>query len=269
MLDNTVSRFQSPNSAAGGFSNVHDTDLFSDIPVGDWTRYHNFVNDFDDYLGPAAAGTAQGWILTGAGAAATVAGDGGLLALTSPVSTFESLQRTPASYKITAGNPLWGAFLTQLDSLLGTLLVGLLNVTATPFTGASQTDGIYLTSVVTTGALSFNIAVGGVITTVAAGVNIVAGSPFSFKFYWDGACYGVAPQGRVLFELANIQGQTAGLSGNARGEIILPAGTAFPGATLVTPTLAVNASTAVARVLTTDLIDIFKTRINPNSTPAF
>jgi hypothetical protein len=260
VIDLTVTRFQSVNSAAGGFSNVHDTDLFSDIPVGDWTRYHNFVTDFDQYV-------AADWVNTGAGTAALTAGDGGLLLLTSAVSAFQSLQKTPANYKITAGNPLWGSWIAQLDSLLGTILEGLLNVTVTPFTTASQTDGIYLTSTVTTGALQFNIAVGGVITTVAAGVNIIAGNPFSFRFFWDGACYDQFPNGRVLFELSNLQGQTAGLSGNVRGEIVLPAGTAFPGATLVTPTTAVNASTAVARVITLDQIDVFKTRVNPNSTP--
>lgn len=257
MLDNTITRFQSGIANNGGFSNVRDTDLFSDIPVGDWTRYHNYYTDYDQYV-------AADYVVTGAGTAALTAGDGGLLLITSPVSTFQSLQKTPAAFSIQAGKPLWGEIDAALDSLLGTLLVGLLNVTVTPFTGASQTDGIYLLSTVTTGALSFNIAVGGVITTVATGVSVVAGQQFKFRFYYDGACYDQFPNGRVFYELSG-----PGVTGTVRGVITLPAGTAFPGATLVTPTLAVNASTAVARTLTVDQVDVFKSRINPNSTPSF
>lgn len=253
MYDNRVSR------APYGSNNQRESGILSDLPFNSRiTKAHEFSNDFDRYA-------AAEWVVTGAGSAALTAGDGGLLALTSPVSAFQSLQDSPASFSMVKGFRAWMSFRASLDSLLGNVLVGLLNVTTTPFTGASQTDGIYITSTVTTGALSINIAVGGTITTQALGASIVAGSQFVLDWYYDGANYAAGyPNGRVVAECSG-----AGVTANVRTEIVVPAASTFPGATLMAPTISVNASTAVARVLTVDALWIAKDRANINATPAF
>lgn len=250
MLDNRVSRLPY------GVTNQTDSSTLADLPIpARITQVHEFSEDFDRYA-------AAEWTVTGAGSAALTAGDGGLLAITSPVSTLQSLQDNPASYVLAKGFQTWISCRATLDSLLGQVVIGLLNITTTPFTGASQTDGIYFTSAVTTGAVSINIAVGGTITTVALGSAIVAGSQFVLNAYYDGGLF--SPTGKVVAEISG-----AGASVPARAEIVVPAASTFPGSTGVAVTMAVNASTAVARVLTVDNIYIAKSRVNPNVTPSF
>lgn len=253
MFSNAISRF--PN----GVTNIKESGILSDLPYNSRiTKCHEFSDDFDRFA-------VAEWVNTGAGTAALTAGDGGLLAITSAVSAFQSLQDSPSSFVLAKNFPTWMSCRATLDSLLGNVLIGLLNVTTTPFTGASQTDGIYFTSAVTTGAVSINIAVGGTITTTALGSNIVAGSQFILDFYYDGALYGPAyPNGRVIAEISG-----PGATIPIRTEIVVPTASTFPGSTGSTVTLAVNASTAVARVLTVDAIYIAKGRINPNVTPSF
>lgn len=258
MFDNTVTRFPP------GLNNNRESGTLSDMYVPDRIgKVHEYSQDFDQFIG-------GDWVSTGAGTAALVAGDGGLLAITSAVSAFQSVQKTPAHFTNTKAFRTWFRHKAQLDSLLGTVLMGLLNVTVTPLTPASQTDGIYFTSVVTTGALSGNISVGGVITTVAlvnaagAACSIVPGSFFTLEAYYDGGCYNAAPNGRIIFQASG-----PGVNGVARAEIALPAGTTFPGATNLTETLVVNATTAVARVLTVDQVYTAKDQSNINATPAF
>lgn len=255
MLDNALSRFPK------GLNNESDQGIFSDLylpfRVG---KVHEYPNDFDQF-------TAGDWTSTGAGSAALTAGDGGLLLLTSPVSTFQSLQKLPANFQLAKGFRSWYQTRVTLDSFLGTIIAGLLNVTATPFTGASQTDGAYFLSAVTTGLLSFNVAVGGVIASVATGVGLVAASQAALSWYYDGAVYASAPLGRVIWEVTG-----AGVTASARGEIAVPASgtiTAFPGAVNLSETWGVNASTAAARVLTIDSVYAAKDRANINATPAF
>lgn len=255
MFDNRVTRY------TPGLNSSTDQGIFSDLYLQDrMGKVHEYSNDFDQFV-------AADWVNTGAGTAALVAGDGGLLAITSAVSVFQSLQKTPANYQMTKNFRTWFRAQASLDSIVGNILAGLLNVTVTPFTGASQTDGAYFLSVVTTGVLTFNVAAGGVISSVNTGVVLVNAALANLAFYYDGAVYPSAPFGRVVWEVSG-----PGVSANARGAIAVPAaGTiaAFPGAVNLTPTLAVNAPTAVARLLTVDSLYVAKDRSNINATPAF
>jgi hypothetical protein len=260
MFDNAVSRFgPGLNNVVGG--NGSTNGILSDLYVPDRIgKVHEYANDFDSY-------NATDWTVTGAGTAALVAGDGGLLNITSAVSAFQSIQDNPAAYQLAKGFRAWFQSRVALDSLLGNIIAGILNVTATPFTGASQTDGAYFLSAVTTGALSFNVAVGGVIASVATGVSLVAASQAVLSWYYDGGVYAAAPLGRVVWEASG-----AGVTANARGEIAIPASgtiSAFPGAVNIASVLGVNASTAVARVLTVDSLYTAKDRTNILVTPAF
>lgn len=253
MFDNTVTRLP------GGVSNSRENGILSDLPVNERiSKLHEYSNDFDQYVAGDWTQTLNG------GTVALTAGDGGLLLITTAVSVLTSIQKNPTDFTFAAARRTWARHQVQLDSLVGVALVGLLNVTTTPFTGASQTDGIYFLSTVTTGALTINYAVAGVIVSQAMGISLVAAQPATLSFYYDGGQYEGDGTDRIVWEATG-----AGVTASARGSMTVSATSAFPGATAVTPTLAVNATTAVARTLTVDSVYFAKDRVNINATPAF
>lgn len=259
MLDNQTSRYYP------GQNCERDNGIMSDLPVlYHIGRVHEYQNDFDDYFGPAAAGSSGGWTLTGAGSAANVAGDGAFLNLVSPVSAFQSIQKVPASWVVARGLRGWGQFQLAIDSLLGSIVAGIMNLTATPFTPASITDGIYFTSAANTGVLTANVANAGVISSIVLATSLVPNQQALLSAYWDGGVYSSAPGGRVIFEASG-----PGVTANVRGEFVIPASTAIAGTVAQAVTLGVNASTAVARTLSTDRVYVAKDEININSTPPF
>lgn len=262
MFDNTVSR------TASGWNNTRETELLSDQPVDDWTKNHNFFQDFDDYFGPVAPGTTGGYTLSGAGATITQPNvDGGVISINAAATPTPTSLQKQGHFKIQSGLRVWHRQLLSVDNVLGLVLAGMTNVTATPFTGGQLTDGCWFSST-NTGALSFNVAVGGVVTTVACGVSLVNGNFATLGFYWDGAVYPSAPSGRVVWECAPPPFPlTSGLTAPARGEVLAPAN--FPGATLLAFLAGVSPSTAVARSLQVDYWYGLKDRVNYLQTPVF
>lgn len=264
MFDNRVTRF------TPGQTNSKENGLFSDIFVNDRIgKIHEYSQDFDQYI------AADFTLTLGGGAVAQVAGDGGIITLTTAVSAATIVQKVPAAFQLAKSLRAWGRFMVSVDSILGATILGLINATAAPFTAANITDGIYMLTD-GTGAVSFILAVAGVKTTLASGVLLVGGGTFIFEWYYDGAAYSAAPAGRVVYEIRNTVGLglTNGVTANFRGEIgggnsaqIMPA--TFPGAVNLAPMVAVNATTAVARVLTVDTIYAAKDRTNINASTAF
>ena len=262
MFDNVVTRFgpglNNETNAKGG-SNGLLSDLYVPNRIG---KVHEFSIDFDAPSYDATDWTQQ----LNAGTIALVAGDGGLLALTSAVSAITSQELNPANFQLAKGLRTWYKTVVSVDAVLGLTINGLLNATATPFTAGSQTDGAFFLSDAT-GALSFVVAVGGVKTTVAVGASLVAGQFASLGWYYDGGCYAAAPLGRVVYEVTG-----PGVTATVRGEVAIPAsGTiaAFPGAVNIGPVMGVSASTAVARILTVDYVYAAKDRDNINASPNF
>ncbi len=248
MFDNGVTRYPP------GLNNARENGMFSDMYVPERIqRVHEYANDFDQFV--VGDWTQQ---LNG-GAIALAAGDGGLITLTSAASAITSQQKNPGAWTLAAGLRTWYMMRAAVDNVLGLLFLGLANNTATPFTAGNITDGVYMLTD-NAGNVSVVVAVGGVKTTVATGVKVVGGQQFVFSAYWDGACYGAAPNGRVVYELT-------GTSAPVRGGIAAPAN--FPGATVLTQQMGVSASTAAARVLTVDALYTAKDRSNINATPAF
>src|ERR1700752_1275295 len=236
MFENRISRF------APGVTQTRDNAILSDLPVPDRIDAINeYPQDFFQYIAADWTQTLNG------GSAGLIAGAGGILQVQTVASNFATVQKTPAAWQMSKGLRAWYVSQVQVDNVLGLIIDGLLNATATPFTGASQTDGMYFLST-NTGALSFNVAVGGVIASVSCGVSLVrvAVANANLNFYYDGACYGGrAPLGRVVWEAWG-----PGVTANARGEIVIPASgtiTAFPGATNLSPIFGVSASTAAVR----------------------
>lgn len=251
MFDNRVTR-HSP-----GISNIAESGFFSDMYVPDrMGRVHEYPQDFDQYV-------AADWLQTlNGGTAALTAGDGGLLLLTSVVSNFATVQKTPVNYQMARNFRTWFAARLAVDALVGLVIAGVMNTTATPFTGGSQTDGIIFLSD-NAGALSVKVAVGGVSVTQAVGASLVAGQQAFLSWYYDGGVYPSSPNGRIVYEVLPT---AAGVL--VRGSIAVPAaGTiaAFPGAVNLAPIVGVSASTAVVRTLTVDSVYVAKDRVNPNT----
>jgi hypothetical protein len=263
MFDIQISRYQF------GGNNTRDSELFSDQPVDDWTKNHNFFQDFDDYFGPTAVGTASGYTLSsgGAGTVTQPNVDGGVISINTVASQPTSLQKQ-GHFKLQTGLRTFFRQLISVDNVLGLVLAGLTNVTATPFTGGQLTDGVWF-STTNTGALSINVSTGGVVTTVACGVGLVGGGFATLGWYWDGALYAPhQPNGALVWEVAPPPfGVTSGITGNARGVIASPAN--FPSATLLAFLSGVSASTAAARALQVDYWYGLKDRLNFAQTPAF
>lgn len=260
MYDNQVTRMQF------GLNNTRDTETFSDLPCPDYMKWHDYFEDFDYYNGPVAVGTTNGYTLTGTGATITfAAADGGSINLIGATTGFiAALQRATGTFKIETGKRLWYGALLTLSTLASAtqLIAGLTNVTGTPFTGGQITDGVWFSSDAGgTGILSINVAVGGVVTTVALGNLIVAAAQMTLKWYWDAGIYAAAPNGRIVWEASG-----PGVSTNLRGSVPAPAN--FPGATLLAPQLAVK-GTAGTPTITADLVFALKERINQLATPTF
>lgn len=255
MFDIAVTRF------GKGLNSSGESGIFSDLYIQERVaKVHEYSQNFDQLI--VADWTQQ----LNAGTIALVAGDGGLLALTSAVSAITSQEKAPSNYQLVKGFRAWYATLVSVDAVLGLTINGLLNATATPFTAGSQTDGaFFLTD--NAGALSFVVAVGGTKVTTVVGANLVAGAFALLSWYYDGGCYAAAPLGRVIFEVKG-----PGVTTKVRGSVPIPAaGTiaAFPGAVNIGPVMGVSASTAVARVLTVDYVWAAKDRDNINASSAF
>jgi len=254
MFDLATSRF------TPAMNQTSQNAILSDLPVPDRIdALHEYAQDFDQYVAADWTQTLNG------GSAGLIAGDGGILQIQSVVSNFATVQKTPASFPHSKGKRTFFTTQVQVDNVLGLIIAGTLNATATPFTPASQTDGAYFLST-NTGALSFNVAVGGVIATVACGVSLVNATYVNLSYYYDGAVYASAPFGRIVWQV------DTGATANARGEIAVPAsGTiaAFPSAVNCAPIVGVSASTAAVRTFLCDKLYCAKDEININATPPF
>jgi hypothetical protein len=253
MYDNSVTRYRF------GMTNARDTETYSDLPVQDFSKFHDYLEDFDYYVGPVTATTTNGYTLSGTGAtAALAAADGGVVNLIGATTGFiATLQRSQGSFKAETGKRIWYGALLTLDSLANIVIAGLTEVNTTPFTAVNH--GVYFLSTVTTGELNIVVSVNGVLTTVDTGVQMVAGQQASLKWYWDGGDYG--PTGRIVWEASG-----PGVTAPARGVIAAPAN--FPEATLLAPVTGIK-GTAGTPTLAVDLLMAIKERANINSTPAF
>lgn len=251
-----------------GSNNCRDTETFSDQPVEDWTKYHEWFQDFDEFN--SANYTVSN---VGSGTAYTLTGvnGGAVQAVTAAVSTdFYSLQLSRGTFVLQAGYRCFGAFLLSVDNTLANIIAGLTSVTAAPFTAANTKDGVWITTAAT-GAIAVNVGVNGTLTTVANAAIYTAGltNYIMFKFFWDGGIYqnmyaaGAQP-GAVIWELSG-----SAIATPARGVIAAPTGFPYSGVPLLSPTVGVQASSAAARTQNVDLMYVLNERINPLATPVF
>lgn len=147
----------------------------------DETDQHAYLNDFNTY-------TAGDWTITvvGSSTPALVAGDGGLLGITTSASSADSafLQKTIASFLMETGKPTWFGCRFKVSTLATTVVFGLQVIDTTPL---DVTDGIYFLSTTATGAITGicrkNASTG---STSAAVGTLVADTYTDLAWYWDG-----------------------------------------------------------------------------------
>lgn len=253
MFDNSVTRM------ANGLTNLRDTALFSDMPVNQRIKLHEYTQDFDQYI--AADFTT---IATGAGTVALSAGNRGSLLLTNSAALNDliGIQKTPAAWSLSLGLRNWLTFTLNTDSPLADGIGGLYNTTSTPFTAGQITDGMYVSIIA--GVMTLNLAANSVITSKS--IPLVApvfslASIGQISLYWDGGIYASAPNGRVIAEIS-------GSVTPARVSLAAPAN--FPRNTInLAPAVVIRNSTAAARSAVIDLLYLAQDRLSPLATPPF
>lgn len=204
----------------------------------DPTDYNRFFDDFHTY-------TSGQWTasVTGTGAAALTAGDGGLLALATSGASSDTvyLQKTTECFSFQANKPMWFKARIRVDALTCVINLGLQVTTATP---ATATDGIYFLSTTGTGAVTTicrqNTTTG---STSGTGIQLVANTFTDLAWYWDG-------KSEVQYYQDGVQkGTLTGITASN----FLPDTTATPSAGIIT-------NSAAIRTLTVDYILAAKAR---------
>lgn len=164
-----------------GLSTRKKTDPFGDYTHPDQTDEHRFIDDFNAY-------TAANWTITvvGTSTPALVAGDGGLLGITTSTANNDSafLQKLPESYSFETGKPAWFGCRFKVSALSSVIVFGLQVTDTTP---EDVTDGIYFLSTTGTGAITGyvrkNATTGSASTSVG---TLVADTYTELAWYWDG-----------------------------------------------------------------------------------
>lgn len=164
-----------------GLSTRKSTDPFGQYFHPDQTDEHRYIDDFNVF-------SATNWTTTvvGTSTPALVAGDGGILGITTSATSADStfMQKTIEGYSMETGKPAWFAARLQVSSLTTAIVMGLQVTDTTPLDG---TDGIYFLSTTATGAITGivrkNATTGS--ASVACG-TLVAATYTELAWYWDG-----------------------------------------------------------------------------------
>jgi hypothetical protein len=166
---------------AGGFSTAKSTMPFGNYTHPDPTDQHLYENDFNAYV-------AGDWTITvvGTSTPALVAGDGGILGITTSASSGDSafLQKTIGSFTFETGKPAWFAARFKVSTLATTAVIGLQVIDTTPL---DVTDGIYFLSTTATGAVTGIVRKNATTGSSSAAVGtLVADTYTELAWYWDG-----------------------------------------------------------------------------------
>lgn len=220
-----------------GLATRKSTDPFGSYTHPDQTDEHRFIDDFNVF-------TAANWTTTvvGTSTPALVAGDGGLLGITTSTANNDStfLQKLPESYSFEAGKPAWFGCRFKVSALTSVVVFGLQVTDTTP---EDVTDGIYFLSATGTGALTGivrkNATTGS--ASIAAGA-LVADTYTELAWYWDGKDKVAFYQDRVM-----------------RGEITGVAASYLPDTTTAI-SFGLRTTTAAAKTMTVDYFFASKSR---------
>ena len=179
---------------SGGVTNVGETNPLADMGQLDPTKFHTYMEDFDQFL--LTDGTTAQWTVTAAstGTAALTAVNGGALLLTA-ANTDEDLiqvQRTTATWLPAAGKKtFFKARLKLSAAALTDLFIGLsvvdTSLIATSAIGTTECMGFFKAATDTT-LTFYNRLDGSTGSTSASSIGTVADDTyFTVSFYFDGA----------------------------------------------------------------------------------
>jgi hypothetical protein len=220
-----------------GLATRKSTDPFGQYFHPDQTDEHRYAEDFNNY-------TASAWTVTvvGTSTPALVAGDGGLLGITTSTANNDSafLQRSPEGYSFETGKPCWFSARFKVSALTSVVVMGLQVTDTTP---EDVTDGIYFLSTTATGAITGIVRKNA--TTGSSSVScgaLVADTYTELAWYWDGKDTVTFYQDRV-----------------AKNSITGVAANYLPDTT-VTPSFGLRTTTAAAKTMTVDFFYISKSR---------
>lgn len=172
------------STGKGGPGNVTETNMFSDLPMPDPTRFHTYFEDFDTY-------TAADWTVTVTGATATQAltsADGGVLLLsftTTADNGLIALQKVGENFLMESGKTAFGRTRFRISNISADFAVGLQITDTTPL---NVSDGIYFLKAEGANTIDFVVrrdATTGT-TSAAAITTISADSYITLSWYYDG-----------------------------------------------------------------------------------
>lgn len=240
LIDNQVTRL--PN----GVTNADAGAIFNSMKTPDPSIYHEFNEDFDYY-------TAGNWTKTstGAGTAALVNGDGGLMALVNSAANADvnQLQKIGESFLmenyvagVTPGKKFFMRARFQVDDATNAALAVGLQVTNADGTLGTVTDGIYWSKAAASTQLVMNVRKNAAAGANTANVGVLANNTMvTVDCFFDGI-------DRLWF----------GFNGTIIGS--MDASTTFMADTTITPIMVVKNGTAVARTLTVDYLIAMRER---------
>jgi hypothetical protein len=161
-----------------GLNNRNAGDLFGSMAQLDPSRFHTFMEDFDEFI-------AAQWTLVTTGATAQVVGDGGILQLTTGAvaTNEESMIKVPDNFDITQPRPTYFRAKIEVDEATEcNINVGLADSAALVPNNCIQfrkdTSDLDLDVLLRSGSADIDVAL-----AVAA---IADATSFTVEFYWDG-----------------------------------------------------------------------------------
>lgn len=241
----------SPTRFTSGITQDAKWQPLGEVGIPDPFFYAYYEDDFLPYNAAIYTVTASGGTIANTSAN----GSGGRVLFTTGATAgnFAELQLPLATIQYTVGKKL--TYLTRINAaqLTSPIIVGLINTTATPFTGGSITDGIYFSTVAASnGVFTLNVVTGSVVvgTLSIPNVALVAGKDLDIGFLVDRLGNIKVYMGNNLlgFRRANtsVLGPDFGLNAGALTGSITSA--------LLNPTIAIsNGTTAAAATLVSDL----------------
>ena len=161
-----------------GVNNRNAAALFGSMAQLDPTRFHNYMEDFDEFI-------AAQWTAVSTGSTAQVAADGGVLRLiTGAVATNEeSLIKLPDNFDITQPRPTYFRAKIEVDEATEcNINVGLADSAALAPNNCIQfrkdTADLDLDVLLRSGSADIDVAL--------AAAAIADATSFTVEFYWDG-----------------------------------------------------------------------------------
>jgi hypothetical protein len=244
-----------------GVTNAAQWQTMGNAGLCDPTWAHTYANDFDQYV-------AGDWSLTGTGtpAAALVAGDGGIIQLSTTAGASDSIffQKTPAAFSVPSnvatamGKQLFFKFAGTLSAVNGAFYCGIADISE----GAegSTVDGILINKAAGVGTLTLDIFVASAKTSFAfpAACVIAAATYVELGFRID-------PLGNVeafwnpTTGINPINASVAASSAQPRGSVVMAPVPTLP-TTNMAPVVGYTNGSAVAQTVKVDYLVVSKER---------